>query len=207
MSSWRLIRFLPQFAQFLLFQLLKPLLLEAAKESGTSSRVVVLSSAGHRMSSIRFDDMFWDKDPSSYNKFQAYGQSKTANIYFANSITRHYGKQNLLAWSVHPGAIMTELPRHMNEEDFAGFGDLSKIEHMWKSPEQGAATTVWAAVSPHFEEGQNGGRYLAEVAEADLAEAGVQFAGDGYSAYAYDEEAEEKLWKLSCEAVGVPDDD
>jgi len=50
----------------------------------------------------------WEKDPATYNKWPAYGQSKTANVYMANSITHHYGSQNLLGLSLHPGGIVTE---------------------------------------------------------------------------------------------------
>ncbi|KAK5688389.1 hypothetical protein LTS10_000367 [Elasticomyces elasticus] len=194
------------FAHFLLFQLLKPLLLESAKDSGTVSRVITVSSAGHRQSGIRFDDMFWEKDPSTYHKFIGYGQSKTANVYMANSINRHYADQGIIGLSLHPGAIMTtELGRHMTQEDYALFGDMAKFQAMSKSAEQGAATTAWAAVSPHFE-GKNGGRYLADVGECGPMGTGAMVGGAGYAEHAYDEEAEEKLWKISCEAVGVSDD-
>lgn len=88
------------FAHFLLFQLLKPLLIQSAKESGTTSRVINLSSAGHRFGGVKLDDINLEKD---YEKWLSYGQSKTANIYMANSIDRHYGFQNLHGWSVHPG--------------------------------------------------------------------------------------------------------
>lgn len=193
------------FAHFLLFQLVKPLLLKSAAESGLSSRVVNLSSAGHRFGGVNFEDINYAKDPSSYNKFASYGQSKTANIYMASSIERHYGSQNLHALSVHPGGIMTELGRHMSEEDFKFF-DFDSFAKIMKSPAQGAATTVWAAVSPHFE-GKNGGRYLAELGEAGAAVDSTDLKTEGYGAHVYDAEAEEKLWKLSLEAVGLPADD
>ena len=91
------------FAHFLLFQLLKPCLITSAKESGTTSRVIGLTSAGHRFSGIKFSNKAeldaWNKG-EGYDKWQAYGQAKTANIYMANSITRHYASQNVLGWSV-----------------------------------------------------------------------------------------------------------
>ncbi|KAK3075093.1 hypothetical protein LTR53_001919 [Teratosphaeriaceae sp. CCFEE 6253] len=194
------------FSHFLLFQLLKPLLLQSAKESGTASRVITVSSAGHRTSGIRFDDMFWEKDPSTYHKFVGYGQSKTANVYMANSINRHYSDQGLIGLSLHPGAILTTgLTRYMTQEDIALFGDLSQYHSISKSAAQGAATTVWAAVSPHFE-GKNGGRYLADVGECGPMAEGAGAGAEGYAKHAYDEEAEEKLWTISCQAVGVQDD-
>jgi NAD(P)-dependent dehydrogenase (short-subunit alcohol dehydrogenase family) len=191
------------FAHFLLFQIVKPLLLKSAAESGLSSRVITLSSIGHQFSSINFDDIHWTK---SYEKWQAYGQSKTANIYMASSIEKHYGSQNLHGLSVHPGGIQTELGRHLGESDWAAMG-FDKLGHLFKSPPQGAATTVWAAVSPHFE-GKNGGRYLADSGEegpSAAAEGGLSM--HGYSEHAYDDEAAEKLWRLSYETVGLPVDD
>lgn len=196
------------FAHFLLFQLLRPCLLVSAKESGTTSRVINLSSSGHGYGRVEFSNKAeldaWNKG-EGYKKWQAYGQAKTANIYMANSITRHYGSQNLLAWSVHPGGIMTNLTRHLTQEDLEAFGDWTEFQHIFKSPSQGAATTVWTAVSSHFE-GKNGGRYLGDVGETSPATAD-QFTGDpGYSEWAYDEEKEENLWKVSCEVLGVKDD-
>ena len=85
------------------------------------------------------------------------------------------------------------------------FGDLDKFKPMIKTPEQGAATTVWAAVSPHFE-GKNGGRYLSDVGEAGPIADDAMVAAAGYAKHAYDEEAEEKLWKLSYQAVGLEED-
>lgn len=148
--------------------------------------------------------MHWDKDPDSYKKWPGYGQSKTANIYTASSITRHYGKQNLIGLSVHPGAIKTNLSRHLSEEDFKIMGDPAKAAPMYKSPEQGAATTVWAAVSPHFE-GKNGGMYLGDVGEASKATPNDRPAVAAYYPHTYDEDAEERLWKLSCKTLDVPE--
>lgn len=192
---------------FLLFQLLKPLLIATAARSGTPSRVINVSSAGHRRSGIRWDDWNWASE-AAYNKFLAYGQSKTANIYMANELERRYGAtQGVHGWSVHPGAIATELGRHMQPGELEAMG-IDKIQHLFKSPEQGAATTVWAAVAEHFE-GKNGGRYLADVGESAPMVPGEEPvpAGSEYAPHAYDEEAEKRLWKLSCEAVGVPEDD
>lgn len=156
------------------------------------------------MGSVRLDDINFTEQ-SSYNKWASYGQSKTANIWMANAVDRRYGAQNLHALSVHPGGIMTELGRHMNEEDMASLGNWEEMQKWFKSPEQGAATTVWAAVSPHFE-GGNGGRYLEDVGEAGPQPAGAKTGSAGYAKHAYDPEGEEKLWKLSCETVGVPVD-
>jgi NAD(P)-dependent dehydrogenase (short-subunit alcohol dehydrogenase family) len=192
------------FAHFLLFQLVKPLLLKSAAESGVASRVINLSSLGHTFGGIHFEDIHFSQ-PGSYEKWRAYGQSKTANIYMAISIEKHYGAQNLHALSVHPGGIQTELARHLVADDWAAMG-FDKMGHVFKSPPQGAATTVWAAVSPHFE-GKNGGRYLGDVGEeAPMPDDGTR-SMTGYAKHAYDDEAAEKLWKLSYETVGLPAED
>lgn len=94
------------FAHFLLFQLLKPTLLRSAEESATTSRVVNLTSSGHRFAGIDFNDIQLEQ-PGAYEKWKSYGQSKTANISMANSISRHYGSRNLHGWSVHPGGKLT----------------------------------------------------------------------------------------------------
>ena len=97
---------------------------------------------------------------------------------------------------------MTELGRHLSEEDTKMFSDPN-IQKIFKSPPQGAATTVWAAVSPHFE-GANGGRYLADVGECGPIPEPAMMGAAGYCSWAYDEEKEDLLWRISCDVVGVP---
>lgn len=163
-------------------------------------RTNILNSYG----GIRFDDMNFS-DGATYDKWAAYGQSKTANIYMASSIDRHYSHRNLRGLSLHPGGIMTELSRHMDQTDYDKM-DLSSFANIFKSPAQGAATQVWAAVSGHFE-GKNGGRYLAECAECGPMKDGAQVGADGYGPHVYQPELEERLWKLSYEKVGLPVED
>ncbi|KAI5212549.1 hypothetical protein AUEXF2481DRAFT_40497 [Aureobasidium subglaciale EXF-2481] len=187
------------FGHFLFFQLLKPLLLSSSTHTQTS-RVVTLSSYGHTLSPIRFDDMAFEK--SEYDPWVAYGQSKTANIYMANSIDRLYGSQGLHAISVHPGVIFdTELMRHTNDDTLASLGGKDVFGKLEKSPEQGAATTVWAALTPHFDE--KGGVYCADVGESVAAGENAPVGGAEYVTHAYDQQAEDRLWDLSCRAVGV----
>ncbi|KAF1987943.1 NAD(P)-binding protein [Aulographum hederae CBS 113979] len=192
------------FAHFLLFAEVKDLLLQSAKESGIPSRGINVSSAGHRAGGILFDNMNFEN--GGYEKFRSYGQSKTANIYMANSIHRHFADQGLHGLSLHPGAIMTELARHMTAEDEKLFGPegMKGLLPIMKNPSQGAATTVWAAVSKRFDDADNGGRYLAEVGESGpVTEGGMVPGGTGYCPHAYDEEAEEKLWKVTQEILKV----
>ncbi|KAG9749416.1 short-chain dehydrogenase/reductase-like protein, partial [Aureobasidium melanogenum] len=187
------------FGHFLLFQLLKPVLLSSSTPTHTS-RVVTLSSYGHTFSPIRFDDIGFED--SEYNPWAAYGQSKTANIYMANSIDRLYGSQGLHAVSVHPGVIIdTELLRYSTKDAFDEFGGEDVFGNLPKSPEQGAATTVWAALTPHFND--KGGVYCADCGESVKAGDDAPIGGPEYVNHTYDEEAEDRLWELSCKAVGV----
>lgn len=187
------------FGHFLLFQLLKPILLSSSTPTHTS-RVVTLSSYGHTFSPIRFNDIGFED--SEYNPWAAYGQSKTANIYMANSIDRLHGSQGLHAVSVHPGVIIdTELLRHSTKDAFDEFGGEDVFGNLPKSPEQGAATTVWAALTSHFND--KGGVYCADCGESVKAGDNAPIGGPEYVSHTYDEEAEDRLWELSRKAVGV----
>ena len=94
--------------------------------------------------------MHFSKEP--YHKWLGYGQSKTANVYLANNIERRYGAQGLHAHSLHPGAIFsTGLMQNTTEEDVSQMGDLGDFSNQEKSVAQGAATQVWAAISPSLE--------------------------------------------------------
>ncbi len=123
-------------------------LLKAAK----GARVVCLSSTGHKISPIRWDDIHFTKDP--YNKWAAYGQSKTANALFARDLNRRMKNDGVEAFSVHPGGIMTPLQRHLQQEEMVALGWIGAdgqmsdlVKAMFKTPDQGASTTVWAATS------------------------------------------------------------
>ncbi|KAK0952655.1 hypothetical protein LTR91_024278, partial [Friedmanniomyces endolithicus] len=91
-------------------------------------------------------------------------------------------------------------------EDYALFGDMAAFEQMSKSASQGAATTVWAALAPHFEDVGNRGRYLEDVGESGPVGGGGGVGDAGYAGWAYEEEGEERLWGVSCSAVGVEDE-
>ena len=99
---------------FYLFQLLKSTLLASAN-ADFPSRVVSVSSIGHRAGEVRFDDYNFSQ-PDSYNEWIAYGQAKPANIYFANEIERRYGSKNLHTTSLHPGGIATNLQQHVDPD-------------------------------------------------------------------------------------------
>ncbi|OCL05058.1 short-chain dehydrogenase [Glonium stellatum] len=185
---------------FLLFELLKPTLLASATPE-FPSRVVSVSSIGHRSDSVRLHDYNFD-EPGSYSPWGSYGQAKTANIWFANEIERRYGSRNLHATSLHPGGIITGLQKYVDPELIKTW-DTPTVRAYMKSPAQGAATSVYAAVSKEW--ANKGGRYLSDCAEQ--GEFGKQDKpqgrDDGYKPWAYDEEGERRLWKDSLKMVGL----
>ncbi|KAI1807074.1 NAD(P)-binding protein [Daldinia bambusicola] len=181
---------------FYLFHLLKDALLASATPS-FNSRVVSVSSAAHRNKKIDWDDLNYEK--TEYIPLKAYGQSKLANIYFANELDRKYKSQNLRALSVHPGGILTPIARYLpTTQDIHDNEDLSK---MIKNPAQGAATTVWGAVAKELE--GKGGIYLDEVSVAEPTPAGAPYYWGGYDENAFNPEAEKKLWDISLKLTGL----
>ncbi|OAL53079.1 NAD(P)-binding protein, partial [Pyrenochaeta sp. DS3sAY3a] len=133
-------------AHFLLFHLLKPALLASATQD-YPSRYVSVSSSGHSYGTVNLDDLNYKSTP--YNEWLAYGQAKTANIWMANSIERHYGAQNLHATSLHPGGIFENsgLDKFIPAEMKAALLGDENLMRIFKSSAQGAATSVYAAVS------------------------------------------------------------
>ena len=170
--------------------------LEAAAAAGSDVRIVNLSSGGHRRSGILWDDPHYRTRP--YDKWEAYGQSKSANVLFTVALERRLSGKGIHSFAVHPGVIATELSRHLSQDDFkdlaarAPRGALRR-----KSTEAGAATSVWAATAPELA-GQ-GGIYLEDV---HIAEPAVDGGTGGISAHAIDPEQAERLWSWSEEQVG-----
>ncbi|KAH8659006.1 hypothetical protein BGZ61DRAFT_540347 [Ilyonectria robusta] len=187
-------------SHFLFFKLLKPALL-AAVTPELSSRVVNLSSTAHTMSGLNTSDNY-NYQQGGYTPWGAYGQSKTANIYMANEIERRYGSQGIHATSLHPGGILTPLAKHLPEEVLKQMATNEQTAKELKSPQQGAATTVWAAVSKELE--HTGGRYLADCAVAELSpDESAGPATIGHAKHAYDAGNEARLWEDSLKLVGL----
>jgi NAD(P)-dependent dehydrogenase (short-subunit alcohol dehydrogenase family) len=170
-------------------------LLPALRDVG-GARVVVLSSRGHRRSDVNFDDPNYLHRP--YDPWEAYGQSKTANCLFAVGLTR----RGMSANAVAPGAIQTSLMRHMPQQELAERGWLDTAGNRvngpgpeWKTIEQGAATTVWAAVAPELQ--GVGGKYLDNCAIAEPWTGPGEVPFGFYVPYALDPDHAERLWDLS----------
>lgn len=183
-------------AHFLLFQLVKDALISSSTPQ-FNSRVVVVSSSGHTYGQLRLDDYNLDH---GYDPHAAYGHSKTAEVYLANQIERLYGPKGVHSTSLDPGGIETGLQVYTPQEVKDGWKKDPKIAAIMKNPEQGASTTVYAAVSPEWE--GRGGRYLQDCEEAPAMGEGYSFIS-GYAEWAYDEQKEKKLWEDSLEMVGL----
>lgn len=165
------------------------------------ARVVSVSSRGHHFSGMRWDDVHWTR---GYDKWQAYGQAKTANVLFAVQLDRLARDRGVRAFALHPGGILTPLQRHLPREEMVANGWIDEDGNPipqpgFKTPEQGAATQVWAATSPQLD--GMGGVYLedcdiAEPAPADGTRTGVK-------TWATDPQQATRLWTLSSELTGV----
>ncbi|KAH8673571.1 hypothetical protein BX600DRAFT_480032 [Xylariales sp. PMI_506] len=184
---------------FLLFELLKQTLLDSATPD-FHSRVVAVASTAHRTAQIDFGDL--NMEARGYNGVIAYGQSKLANVYMANEIERRYGAQALHAWSVHPGGIRTGLQRPSLYDAMVVIksGPLATLRTM-QNPEQGASTTVWAAVSRDLE--GRGGKYLERCQISKPARVGHTPVEPGHAPWAYDEGAARELYDVSLRLVGL----
>ncbi len=175
---------------FLATCLLAPALLE-----GDATRIVCLSSRGHHIAPVDFDDLHFARRP--YDKWQSYGQAKTANVLFAVGLEQRLGGRGVHAYAVHPGAIVTELGRHLQQEDLVYLQSRSK-GMQFKSVEQGAATSCFAATAPEL--AGRGGIYLEDCHVAEVNDAAD--ALEGVKSYALDPAKAERLWRVSEDLVG-----
>jgi NAD(P)-dependent dehydrogenase (short-subunit alcohol dehydrogenase family) len=188
----------PSPGHFYLFHLVKDALLASATPN-FGSRVLSVSSAAHRNTpALNFDDLMWEK--REYETLKAYGQSKLANVYFANELDRRYSSKHLRANSLHPGGILTPLARYLPHERAEGLKDVPEVYRILMTPAQGAATSTWAAVARELED--RGGLYLNECAEAQLVEP-EPYHLPGYGPQAFNPTDEKRLWEVSLYLVGI----
>ncbi|KAJ5646897.1 hypothetical protein N7490_003269 [Penicillium lividum] len=189
-------------SHFLFFNLLRPALL-AGSSADFQSRVVVVSAAAHRVVTLNSSDNYHFQK-GGYTPWGAYAQSKLANIYMANEIERHFGSSGLHATSLHPGIIATGLARHLPDGELGAMLQNEFMIKIQKSVEQGAATTVWAAVSTELE--GKGGLYLNDCAVAKRGEDDGNHALGMTSSCTYNVEDEARIWKDSLDMVGLSED-
>lgn len=160
------------------------------------ARVVVYSSAGHHSCDIRWSDPHF---LTGYDKWKAYGQSKTANALFALHLDLIGATDGVRAFSLHPGKIITGLQREVPVEEQIGLGWINAAGEVigkdFKTPSQGAATGLWAATSPLL--GGRGGLYLEDCDIAHVAAPQDSMDDGGVQPYALNTESAERLWQLT----------
>lgn len=183
---------------FLFTNRLVPLL-----EKGTAPRIVNVSSRGHHICPVDFDDPHFARRP--YDKWQSYGQSKTANILFTVALEQRLAGRGIHAYALHPGGIHTNLGRHLSEADMAdlmerirrGAEESGQPPQPFKTIPQGAATSCWAATAAELE--GTGGVYCEDCHVAQQSDTDTM---GGVRSYALDPAAADRLWALSEDAVG-----
>jgi len=157
--------------------------LHPALEAAGDARVVALSSSANKISPVVFDDLHFAFRP--YDPWLAYGQAKTANVLFAMEASRRW--DGITVNAVMPGAIQTNLQRHVS--------GVRADPSQWKTPQQGAATSVLVAVSPLLN--GVGGRYFEDCNEAEVLHARGEDLLHGVAAYALDPANASRLWEIT----------
>ncbi|CAM4397066.1 NAD(P)-dependent dehydrogenase (short-subunit alcohol dehydrogenase family) [Paenibacillus endophyticus] len=180
-----------------------------ALKLANGARVISVSSGGHRLSDFHFEDPNYVHRP--YSKWEAYGQSKTANALFALELDSRGSAHGVRAFSVHPGTIVTDLSRHLTDEEMKSMGALdeqgqrafSETTEERKTVPEGAATIIWCAVSSQL--AGIGGVYCQNVDIAPLVAKDQigEFSIAGVSPWAVDKTSAERLWALSEELTGI----
>ncbi len=173
--------------------------LAAGADLHGGARIVSVSSGGHMRSPVIFDDINFDSRP--YDPWSAYGQSKTANVLLAVEATRRWKDDGIVANALMPGGIMTGLQKYVPQEFRDGW--KKRVEDgslVFKSTQQGASTTLVAAISPEF--AHTGGHYLEDCNEAKTVPNDTEGLGaKGVKEWALDPEAANRLWELSLELI------
>jgi NAD(P)-dependent dehydrogenase (short-subunit alcohol dehydrogenase family) len=169
--------------------------LHRALAAAGGARIVSVSSSAHHRSPVVFEDIHFERRP--YEAWSAYGQSKTANVLFAVEASRRWAGDGITANALMPGGIRTDLQRYVSDEELdrmrAAAGAASS---RWKTPEEGAATSILVATSPLLD--GVGGRYFEDCHEARTGELSAR---NGVAAYALDPDAAARLWQVSAQTL------
>ncbi|MFF3559211.1 SDR family NAD(P)-dependent oxidoreductase [Streptomyces sp. NPDC002574] len=177
--------------------------LHEALRAADGARVVTVSSSAHLMAPVDFDDVHFAHRP--YEAWTAYGQSKTAGILFTVALARRWAGDGITANALHPGGIMTNLQRHLSDDQlrFVGATDEAgrklQVPPGWKTPQQGAATSVLLAASP-LVDGVTG-RYF-EDCQVAAPQPDPAPGKSGVAAWAIDESAADRLWDDVTKELG-----
>lgn len=181
--------------------------------SANGARVVSVSSWGHHYSPLVFDDPNFEH--RDYDRWKAYGQSKTANILLAVEVDKRGKDKGIRAFSLHPGSIVgTGLEKHLSNEELRNAGVIDENDKPILDPAknlktvaQGAATSVWFATSPQLN--GMGGVYgeNCDISRMESTENNWNIGDSkrvtGVMYYAVDPEAADKLWSLSEQLTGA----
>ena len=184
------------FGHFVLIDRLRARLAEGA-------RIITLSSIGHRLGGVDFDDMNCEK--GGYDKWKAYGRSKSAKALLAVELDRRLAEQGVRSFSVHPGGIFTPLQRHLDTEEMVKLGWMKEggepsevAAKIFKTPAQGAGTTLWAATTPQLD--GLGGVYCEDCDVANVAP-DDDTNPMGVRGWAVDTEIAARLWEITEEML------
>lgn len=190
-QGWEMQFAVNQIGHFVLTTELMPVM-----EKTPGGRLVTLSSTGHKLSPIRWDDIHFEK---KYEKWPAYGQSKTACSLLAVEFDRRMKDKGWRGFAVHPGGIFTPLQRHLEQEEMVALGWLDKNGELsalakagFKTPTQGAGTTLWCATSPMLE--GLGGVYCENCDVADMQDEGPMARYVGVAPHAVETGDAARLW-------------
>jgi NAD(P)-dependent dehydrogenase (short-subunit alcohol dehydrogenase family) len=176
--------------------------LHSALAAAGGARIVSVSSSGHLASPVVFEDLAFDHRP--YDPWAAYGQSKTANVLLAVEATRRWAGDGIVANALMPGGIMTNLQKYVPQEVKDGWIEMEKAGRFTsKTTQQGAATTLVAAVAPEF--AGTGGHYLEDCNEAETVANDAQVSS-GVREWALNPEAAARLWDTSLALLAAPAD-
>lgn len=171
------------------------------KAAGAGTRVVVLSSIGHARNGLDLDDVNFDR--REYQKWTAYAQAKSANALFALQLDELGAPLGIRAFSVHPGGIKTPLQRHLTMDEQIAMGWYKpdgSLADIFKTVEQGAATSIWCATSPML--AGKGGVYCEDCDIAPMWTEGMSpYAG--VRSHITDRALAAALWRLSEDMTGV----
>jgi NAD(P)-dependent dehydrogenase (short-subunit alcohol dehydrogenase family) len=169
---------------------------DALAAAPDGARIVSVSSTGHLRSPVVFDDLHFAE--REYDPWSAYGQSKTANVLLAVEATRRWADDGIVANALMPGGIMTNLQRHVSQDVLDGWEKAQREGTVtFKTPQQGASTTLVAALAPEF---ATGGHYLEDGNESPTVADDAE-ARSGVREYALDPGNAERLWEVSTELV------
>lgn len=174
-----------------------------ALQKGNGARIVALSSTAHIMGDVNWDDPHYRSNP--YEKWNAYAQAKTANALFARGADRTWQTDGIRAFSVHPGGIFTPLQRHLPDEEMVALGWKNAdgtvppaVQAMFKTPEQGTSTSLWAGTSSQLD-----GMGSVYCEDCDIAKLGDENSQrwEHVRAWACDDEKADKLWAMSLDML------